>query len=115
MAARSVRLYLDEDVSLVVAAMLRARGFNVISTRDAGNLGASDHEQLAYAVTNACAIVSHNRVDFERLSVEYFQNGNDHFGIILLMRRSPHQIVRRLSPFLANTSQEKWKNRITYV
>jgi hypothetical protein len=29
-------LYLDEDVSVLVAALLRARGFDVITARDEG-------------------------------------------------------------------------------
>ena len=33
----SIRLYLDEDVYSVLAPVLRERGFDVISTSEAGN------------------------------------------------------------------------------
>ena len=42
-------LYCDEDVSVVLAAMLRARGFLVTTARDSGRLGRSDEEQLTFA------------------------------------------------------------------
>ena len=42
-------LYLDEDVSILVADILRARGFDVITTRDEKMLGRDDAEQLEKA------------------------------------------------------------------
>ncbi len=42
---------LDEDVDVLVADLLRARGFIAVTTRDAGNLGTSDSNQLSYAVS----------------------------------------------------------------
>lgn len=35
-------LYLDEDVDILIADLVRARGFSVMTTRDAGKLGAAD-------------------------------------------------------------------------
>ena len=43
-----IELYLDEDVDVLVADLVRARGFVVVTTRDAGNLGASDLDQLYF-------------------------------------------------------------------
>ena len=34
-----IELYLDEDVSVLIADLIRARGFSVTITHDAGNLG----------------------------------------------------------------------------
>jgi len=44
-------VYLDEDVSVIVAAILKARGFDVVTARDAGQLGRSDFQQLALGCT----------------------------------------------------------------
>jgi hypothetical protein len=44
-----IELYLDEDVDVLIADLLRARGFSVLTTRDAGRLHATDEEQLAFA------------------------------------------------------------------
>jgi hypothetical protein len=42
-------VYLDEDVSVLVADLVRARGFEAITPRDSGHLGRTDIEQLRYA------------------------------------------------------------------
>ena len=41
------------------------RGFDVLSARDAGQLHLDDDEQLAFAVAQGRALVTHNRHDFE--------------------------------------------------
>ncbi|MEA5625066.1 DUF5615 family PIN-like protein [Nostoc sp. UHCC 0251] len=51
MSSVFIRLYLDEDVHVLVADLLKARGFDAITARDAGKLQISDEEQLAYAVS----------------------------------------------------------------
>lgn len=68
-----IELYLDEDVDVLVAELLTRRGYSAITARDAGTLGQSDSEQLAYAVGQRRALLTHNRVDFEKLADE-FQN-----------------------------------------
>jgi predicted nuclease of predicted toxin-antitoxin system len=62
-----IELYLDEDVSVLVADLVRARGFTALTTREAGQLHASDTEQLAYAVSRHKTFLTHNRADFEAL------------------------------------------------
>jgi predicted nuclease of predicted toxin-antitoxin system len=44
-------LYIDEDLSALVATLLRARGLDVLTTQEAGSMGRSDPEQLAYAAS----------------------------------------------------------------
>jgi hypothetical protein len=39
-----IELYTDEDVDVLVADLLRARGFNALTTRDARRLHATDEE-----------------------------------------------------------------------
>jgi hypothetical protein len=46
-----IELYLDEDVDVLVANLLYARGFAALTTREAGRLGSDDVTQLAYAVS----------------------------------------------------------------
>ena len=41
-----IDLYLDEDVSVLVAELVRARGFTALTAREAGQLHASDASQL---------------------------------------------------------------------
>lgn len=56
-----VEVYLDENVSTLVARLVRARGFEALTADEAGNKGLSDPEQLDFAVRSGRAIVTHNR------------------------------------------------------
>ena len=44
-----MRLFLDEDVHVVLATALRKRGYDARHTGEEGRLGASDKEQLEFA------------------------------------------------------------------
>ena len=110
-----IELYLDEDVSTLVADLLRARGFSAITTLGAGQLGNTDVAQLSYAVTNRKVLLTHNRADFETLSRNYYESGCVHFGIIIAVRRTPHEIVRRLLLILNNTTADEMENVLRYI
>ena len=60
-----MRLYLDEDVYQGVALGLRRRGFDVLTTVEAGRRGASDQEQLHFEDRcDRCRAVSRGGVRF---------------------------------------------------
>ncbi|HLX11228.1 MAG TPA: DUF5615 family PIN-like protein [Bacteroidota bacterium] len=63
-------LYLDEDVNVLLVALLRARNIEVTSTLEQSNLGKSDREQLDYCIRSERILLTHNRVDFEKLYSE---------------------------------------------
>jgi predicted nuclease of predicted toxin-antitoxin system len=110
-----IELYLDEDVDVLVADLIRARGFTVVTTRDAGNLQKNDDEQLAHAVENQLTYVTHNRADFEARALEYFADGKTHPGIIIAVRRPPQDIARRLFVILNNVTADEMINQIRYI
>jgi predicted nuclease of predicted toxin-antitoxin system len=110
-----VELYLDEDVSVLVAELMRARGFGMQTTQEAGCNGTSDAEQLSYAVSQRRALLTHNRDDFARLAEEYFTGGRTHYGIIIAVRRPPHEIVRRLLIILNQTTADEMEGQIIYI
>ena len=62
-------LFADEDFPFPVVERLRQLGHDVLTTLAAtrANLGLSDAEQLAFATTQARAILTRNRGDFIRL------------------------------------------------
>ncbi len=86
----------DEDVDVLLATLVRARGFSAATTVEAGNLGQDDQTQLAYAVRQECAFVTHNRADFEDLARAYFAAGRAHHGIIIAARRPPYEVAQRI-------------------
>lgn len=108
-------LYLDEDVNVLIADLLRARGFDAITTRDAEQLHATDAEQLAYAVSQSRTIVTHNRTDFEELVQRYFDSGQTHYGVIFDVRRPPQEIAQRLLAILNQTTSDEMQNQVRYI
>jgi hypothetical protein len=54
-----IGLYLDEDVNVLVATLLRARGFGATTAHAVGQLGKSDAEQLAHAVGRLMTLLTH--------------------------------------------------------
>ena len=110
-----IRLYLDEDVDVLVAELLRTRGFEATTVRDEGRRKKSDSEQLAYASSQGWAILTHNRVDFEELAKEYYTAGQAHYGIIIAVRRSPYETTRRLLLILNYLTADEMQDQIIYI
>ena len=110
-----IALYLDEDVDVLIARLMRARGFVVITTQEAGQLRNNDAAQLAYAVSQHKTLLTHNRVDFEALAQTYFAAGQRHDGIIFAVRRSPRDIARRLLRILNAVTAEEMHNQVRYI
>jgi predicted nuclease of predicted toxin-antitoxin system len=109
------QLYLDEDVDVLIADLVRARGFIAVTTQEAAHLGSSDEEQLAYAINMQSTFLTHNRKDFEKLAGEYFATGKEHYGIIIAVRHSPYEIVRRLLLIMNNVTADEMKNQIRFI
>jgi predicted nuclease of predicted toxin-antitoxin system len=110
-----IELYLDEDVNVLVADLLQGRGFVATSTRDVGNLGKSDEEQLAYAASQRKTLLTHNRHDFEALARDYASAGKTHYGIILAVRNPPYEIVRRLMRILDQVPADEMQNQVRFI
>ncbi len=88
------QLYLDEDLDVSIASRVRWMGFQVETARSMGNLGLKDPQQLAFAVQNDWAIVTHNREDFVALAEEYRRTNRVHSGIIVAFRDEPRKSLR---------------------
>ena len=110
-----ISLYLDEDVNVLVADLLRAKGFDAITARDAGQLHATDAEQFAYATSEARTLVTHNRTDFEELVQNYFSSEQMHYGVIFAVRRSPQEIAQRLLAILNHVTFDEMQNQVRYI
>jgi predicted nuclease of predicted toxin-antitoxin system len=110
-----IELSLDEDVDVLIAQLLRARGFIVVTTQEAGQLGNSDAEQWAYAVSQHKTLLTHNREDFEALAQTYFAASQPHDGIILAARRPPRDIAQRLLRILNAVTVEERQNQVRYI
>jgi hypothetical protein len=110
-----IHLYFDEDVSLGIVENLRTRGFDVLSAREADALGRTDDEQMLYAVSQRRAVVTHNRVDFEKQHVKFLESGMSHYGVIIVKRRRDQEVVARLLSLLDEVTAEEMKNQLRYI
>lgn len=110
-----VSLYLDEDVHIRVAQLIRSRGFSAMTTLEAGRLTSDDPAQLAYAAEHGMAIMTHNRTDFEDLAVEYFKAQRTHGGIIIAHRRTPRELADRVLRILNDTTADEMRNQLRYI
>ncbi len=109
------RVYLDENVDVRVAEILRARGFDALTCGQAGRLGQTDEEQMSFAVAEGWVLLTHNRDHFEKLAQDYAASGKDHCGIIVAVQRPYAAIARRLLIVLDQITSDEMHNLLLYV
>ena len=106
-----IEMYFDEDVSDIAARSLSNRGCRVLTTQQTARKRATDADQLAYAASQNLTIVTHNRIDFEKLATKYFSEGLNHAGIIIAVRRPATELVLRLLKY--STGSPRMRSRIS--
>jgi len=114
----AVRLYVDEDAAeQAVVRGLRARGIEVMTTAEAGRLGMTDAEQLAFAAENHRTLYSFNVADFARLHRQCCEEGRSHSGIVVVpdQRCSVGEKIRRVARFLRSMTAGSMVNRMNYL
>jgi predicted nuclease of predicted toxin-antitoxin system len=108
-------LYTDEDMSALVATLLYSRGLDVTTAPEQATLGKTDREQLEFAVSLGRCIVTHNRVDFERLHLQFIEEGREHCGIIVVPQKNAYEIARRVSILVNTLTIESVNNQLLYA
>ena len=107
-----MRFHLDESVDIRIATGLRRRGVDVSVSREEGLLGASDEDQLGFALSQGSVLVTHDS-DFLRLH----QSGVAHTGIAFWghRQRSIGQMIRRLVQLSERYRHADMQNTIVYL
>jgi hypothetical protein len=82
---------LDECLDPALAAMLKERGFDVVSLQAVEARGVSDPQVLGRAVELGRVLITQNTAHFKRVHVSYLQQGQRHPGIICLPQRGTLQ------------------------
>ncbi|TAN45923.1 MAG: hypothetical protein EPN22_00835 [Nitrospirae bacterium] len=110
-----ISLYLDEDVRVLLAEVLRSRDYKALHVLEAKRTGKSDEEQLAYAVGKKMTVFTHNIGDYIKLSRSYIKENRDHFGVVVSDQLPFNELLRRTLKFLSSNSREAVKNRIMWL
>ena len=103
-----VRFYFDEDADVRLAVALRQRGYDIVTTSDAGLLEASDEEQLVYAASQQRALVTHNIAHFPGMHMAWVEASREHWGVIILIGHSAVSAwLRRMENLMNRFSAEE--------
>jgi predicted nuclease of predicted toxin-antitoxin system len=113
-----IRLYLDRHVINRLADDLLERGFDVLTTQQAGLDTASDEQQLAFATAERRAILTFNIRDFAPLHKRWLAIGRSHAGIVVsqqLGRREYGTLLARTVRLLETMTAEELCNNLIHL
>lgn len=108
-------LYTDEDVSALVATLLRSRGLDVTTVPEQATLGKTDREQLEFATSLDRCLLTHNRVDFERLHLQYIEEALQHSGIIVVPQKNAYEVAQRIGILASALTADEVRNQLLYA
>ncbi|WP_179137171.1 DUF5615 family PIN-like protein [Candidatus Entotheonella palauensis] len=101
-----MRFLLDEDVNPAVAEIGRGLGLDVVSVHKIQRNGFDDDSQLHYAAADNRIFVTRNRDDFIKLTIDFFQVGHVHAGLLIV----PHSLPNNQPARIAH-SLRRWHER----
>ena len=108
-------LFLDEDVRVLLAEVLRSRGYQATHVLEVKRTGKSDAEQLAYAAKNEMAVLTHNIRDYVVLHKAYQAAGKNHSGIIVSGQIPFNDLLKRILKCLSINSKESLNNSLIWL
>lgn len=111
----AIQYFVDEDIHLRVAAELRKRGIDAISTQEAARRTSDDESQLRWAVENQRVIVTYNVGDYLALNAMWLRSGDSHFGIVVSRQLQIGDLIRRLVALHATLTAEEMQGRIEFL
>jgi predicted nuclease of predicted toxin-antitoxin system len=113
-----VRLYFDRHIMARLADDLRSRGFDALTTEEAGLDTATDEEQLAFATKEGRAILTYNIRDFAPLHRQWLADGRSHTGIIVSRQLGSRQyglLLQRMLRLLNHFTAEEMTSNIVHL
>jgi predicted nuclease of predicted toxin-antitoxin system len=109
------KLLLDEQIWKYLAKLLRAQGFDVIHVNEVDLDATPDEKIMAYAVEKHRAVVTFNVRDYIPLAVQYFEDGKEHYGVVVSKELSHGELKRRVTKLLESVTVEELMNAVRYL
>jgi predicted nuclease of predicted toxin-antitoxin system len=110
-----IKVLTDEDVWTGLAAALREAGYDAVSVNEINRKGLTDEDQMAFAVAEGRAVITHNIQDFAPLAETYFNQGVSHFGIIVARQFEKGELLRKTHELLGSLTPEQMANTLRFV
>ena len=60
-------------------------------------------------------VLTHNRVDFERLHLQYIESGRQHSGIIVVPQKNAYEVAQRIGILVSALMAEEIRNQLLYA
>jgi predicted nuclease of predicted toxin-antitoxin system len=109
------KLLLDEHIWAYLAKILREQGFDVIHVNEVDLVATPDEKIMEYAVGEQRAVVTFNVKHFIPLSIQYFEDGKEHYGIVVSKQLSPGELQKRVTKLLESVTAEELMNAVRYL
>ncbi len=109
------KLLLDEHIWSYLAKILREQGFDVIHVNEVDLDATPDEKIMEYAAGEHRAVVTFNVKDFIPLSVQYFEDGKEHYGVVVSIELSRGELQKRVTKLLESVTVEELMNAVRYL
>ena len=111
----SPKLLLDEHIWAYLAKILREQGFDVIHVEEVDLIATPDDKIMAYAVGEHRAVVTFNIKHYVPLAIQYYEDGKEHYGVVVSKQLSQGELQRRVTKLLESVTAEELINDVIYL
>jgi predicted nuclease of predicted toxin-antitoxin system len=111
----SPKLLLDEHIWAYLATLLREQGFDVVHVNEVNLDATPDEKILRFATGEHRAVVTFNVRDYIPLAVQYYEDGKEHYGVVVSKEISHGELKRRVTTLLENVTAEELMNAVRFL
>jgi hypothetical protein len=86
-----------------------------VGTVEAGRTSARDADQLAFAVQQARALLTHNVAHFAALALQYQRAGWEHHGVVLSDQVPFKELLSRTLRLLDRHTADSLRNQVVWL
>ena len=109
------KLLLDEHIWSYLAEILREQGFDVIHVNEVDLDATPDEKIMEYAAGEHRAVVTFNVRDYIPLAIQYYEDGKEHYGVVVSKEIYHGELKRRVTNLLEGFTAEELMNAVRYL